>query len=254
MSGYGAFLRKEALEILRTWRIWVLPGIVLFFALSGPPLMKLTPQLLETLTTEQPGVIIQFPDPTYKEVYLDWISNLAQIVLFAVIIIFGGMISREKKSGTATLVLTKPISRRAFVLAKFTSSLALLTLATVVGTFALWGMTLAVFGEAPGAELWAATALWGVTAVLFLGVMTLLSSWLDSGGAAAGLGIAVFVALSLLGLWGPAVDYTPAGLIGGPVRYLSGEDPMLLWPVLTGVVAAVAAVVAATAVFARREL
>jgi hypothetical protein len=29
---------------------------------------------------------------------------------------------------------------------------------------------------------------------------------------------------------------------------------MLLWPVLTGVVAAVAAVVAATAVFARREL
>ena len=44
MSGFAAFAGKEAREILRTWRIWVLPGILLFFALTGPVLAKLTPQ------------------------------------------------------------------------------------------------------------------------------------------------------------------------------------------------------------------
>src|ERR1035437_11075744 len=35
MSGFAAFAGKEAREILRTWRIWILPGILLFFALTG---------------------------------------------------------------------------------------------------------------------------------------------------------------------------------------------------------------------------
>ena len=36
MSGFRVFARKELREIVRTWRIWVLPGILLFFALTGP--------------------------------------------------------------------------------------------------------------------------------------------------------------------------------------------------------------------------
>ena len=42
-DGFDSFVRKEATEIFRTWRIWVLPGIALFFALSGPALAKLDP-------------------------------------------------------------------------------------------------------------------------------------------------------------------------------------------------------------------
>jgi len=36
MNGFTVFARKEAREILRTWRVWVLPGILAFFALTGP--------------------------------------------------------------------------------------------------------------------------------------------------------------------------------------------------------------------------
>jgi len=49
MNGFSAFLRKEVSEILSTWRIWVLPGIVLFFAITGPPLAKFTLELLGSL-------------------------------------------------------------------------------------------------------------------------------------------------------------------------------------------------------------
>jgi ABC-2 type transport system permease protein len=40
------FARKELHEILRTWRIWVLPGIVLFFAITGPLVARFTPELV----------------------------------------------------------------------------------------------------------------------------------------------------------------------------------------------------------------
>src|SRR5581483_5533907 len=36
LSGAAVFAAKEVREIWRTWRIWVLPGIVLFFAVTGP--------------------------------------------------------------------------------------------------------------------------------------------------------------------------------------------------------------------------
>jgi len=254
MRGFGTFLRKEFSEIFRTWRIWVLPGIVLFFAISGPILTKLTPQLIESLSTSQPGVVIQIPDPTYLESYAEWISNLAQIVLFAAIIIFGGMVSGEKKSGTAILVLTKPITRTAFVLAKFVSNLSLLLGTVVVGTLATWGVTYATFGEAPAEKLLVSTGLWLVVGVLFLGFMTLFSSMLDSQAGAAGLGILVMVVLSLLAMWGPALDYSPAGIMSASGSYLMGKDPALLWPIITSALTTVLTVAGGAFLFGRREL
>jgi len=55
MSGLWPFLRKEALEILRTWRIWVLPGVLLFMGLSSPILASLMPELMKSVAAQQPG-------------------------------------------------------------------------------------------------------------------------------------------------------------------------------------------------------
>src|SRR5512133_1528407 len=144
MRGLAAFLRKEFVEIFRTWRIWVLPGIVLFFAITGPPLAKYTLEILRTVMPEQQaGAIIgALPVPTHVDSYLQWTKNLSQIVLIAAIIMFGGMVSSEKRSGTATLVLTKPLSRSAFVIAKFLSSSLLLVVTVAVGGLLTGGMTL----------------------------------------------------------------------------------------------------------------
>src|SRR5450759_639652 len=117
MSGTAVFARKEVREILRTWRIWVLPGILLFFALTGPVLAKFTPEIVGALAGDQLSGF-KIPTPTYLDAYTQWIKNLSQIALFALIIMYGSVISSETKSGTAVLVLTKPVSRTAFVIAK----------------------------------------------------------------------------------------------------------------------------------------
>lgn len=255
MNGFGAFLHKELREIFKTWRIWVLPAIVLFFAISGPPLAKVTPQLLGSLMSEQQtGIVIQLPAPTYADAYLQWTKNLSQIVLFAVIIMFGGAISAEKRSGTAILVLTKPLSRSAFVLAKFVSQTALLVVTVVAGAAMTWGLTYAVFGEAPLAPLAEATGAWLALGVLFSAVMLVLSTAFDSQAGAAGVGFGAFILLTISTLWKAALDYTPAALIGAPTDLITGKAGELTWPLVSAFVLAAVLVAAAVLVFRRREL
>jgi len=254
MRGFQAFLSKESHEIMRTWRIWVLPGIVLFFALSGPVLALFTPELLKSVTGSQPGLVIQLPDPTWRDAYLQWTKNLAQLVTYALVIILGGLVSSERKGGTAVLVLTKPVTRAAFVLAKFVSQVALLTVTAVLGAAATWLVTLACFGEAPLGALASATGVWLVWGVLIVAIMTLASTLVNSQAGAAGLGFGALIVLSIATLWGPALEYSPAGLVNAPSALVTGETVALTFPLLTALGLAVVVVVLAVRTFARAEL
>lgn len=253
MRGFTRFLGKEVIEIVRTWRIWVLPGVLLFFALSGPPLAKLMPQLIKSIGTGQTGIVITMPAPTYLDAYAQWIKNLGQIGVFLLLGVSAGIVAAEKASGTAALVLTKPVSRTGFVVAKYIVHGALLVIVTAVGTLSTWGVTAAVFGEAPPARLFAASALWLALGLFLLAVMVLWSSALSTL-AALGAGIGSFVLLGLLTLWGPSLRNTPAGLIGTPGEALAGASPSVLWPLVTAGVAIPLLVWAATRVFGRRDI
>jgi len=113
MNGFMVFTRKEAREILRMWRVWVLPGILLLFALTGPVRARFTPEIVGAVAGNQLGGLT-LPTPTYLDAYTQWIKNLPQVAQSALIIIYGGIVSAETKSGTAVLVLTKPVSRTAW--------------------------------------------------------------------------------------------------------------------------------------------
>jgi len=253
VSGFAAFAGKEAREIPRTWRIWVLPGILLFFALTGPALAKFTPQLLETFAGDQlKGLVL--PTPTYLDAYGQWVKNLSGIVLYALIIIYGSIISSELKSGTAVLVLTKPVSRTAFVVAKAAVHSMFLAVLVVAGTLITWGLTAAVFGQAPGSALWSSAMVWLVFGVLFIALMTLLSVIIGSAAGAAGAGLGAYALVSIAAIWRPLGTYSPAALTAQPVSLAAGKDVAVLWPVLTSLILAALLVALAAFSFRRKDL
>lgn len=255
MRGFLSFARKEVLEIVRTWRIWVLPGMLLFFAVSGPVMAKFTPEIVKSLGgSEMAALVKAMPKPTYLDAYGQWIKNLSQIGLFAIIIIYGGLISSERKSGTAILVLTKPLSRTAFVMAKAAVHGAFLVVAVGMTTVATWSVTRLVFGKSPGGPLWSAVVGWLALAIFFLGVMTLLSSLLGSQAGAAGIGLAVFAALSVAGMSEPLRRFSPAGLVQAPALLAAGKQSAILSPVITSCGLAILLVMAAAEVFRTKEL
>lgn len=253
MRGFTAFARKEVVEILRTWRIWVLPGMLLFFALTGPVMAKFTPQIVGSLAGDQLGGL-KMPDPVYLDSYAQWIKNLSQIVIFAIIIIYAGIVSSETKSGTAILVLTKPVSRAAFVIAKTLVHSVFLALAVAAGTLLTWGGTAVIFDTARPGPLFAATASWLVFGILFMAVMTLLSVMFGSQAGAAGVGLGVFVLMSIGTLWPVATENTPLALLGQPALMAAGKAGQVAWPIASSLALAVLLVGVAAWSFARKEL
>ncbi|HEU0206812.1 MAG TPA: ABC transporter permease subunit [Pseudolysinimonas sp.] len=254
MNAALVFARKEAVEIVRTWRIWVLPAIILFFAITAPLLARFTPEIVGAVAGDQLGGI-SLPPGTSLDAYGQWIKNLSQITLFALIIIYGGIISSETSSGTAILVLTKPMSRVAFVVVKAVIHSLFLAVLALVGALVAWALTAAVFGDAPAGPVWSSTLVWLVLGVFSIALMTFFSALIPSAAGAAGAGMGAFVLLAIAALWKPLSDHSPAGLAGQAAALAAGKAvPDLLWPVVVSLGAAVAFVAAAALLFRRREL
>ncbi len=253
MNGFAVFARKETMEILRTWRRWVLPGILVFLAVTGPPLARYTAEIVTAFAGDQlSGLTVA--DPTYLDAYAQWAKNLTQIVVVALIILYGGIISGESRSGTAVLVLTKPVSRSSFVVAKVLVNSVFVAVLLAAGTLITWGLTAAMFGTAPPAALWSSSLVWLVLAVQFVALMTLLSVVIGSAAGAAGAGLGIFVLTSIASIWRPLGSYSPAGLATQVNSLAAGAPATPWWPVLTSLAVSVALVLVAVALFRRQEL
>jgi ABC-2 type transport system permease protein len=254
MTGFGAFLGKELTEIRRTWRLWVIPGMLVFFGIMSPILAAITPALVQSMAASQPGVVIRIPPPRALDAYAQFLKNLDQFVLIAIVITGAGAISGERSSGTAILALTKPLSRGAFVVAKILSQAMLLVAATALGTAVCLAVTAVVFEGTAGGRLVTTVAVWLVYAVLLLVVMTLFSAAFRSRGAAAGAGLAFYFVALLLSSWGPFARYSFFGLLPAMRDALMGQRMSLGFPVTTAVAAMAVGTVAAIRIFERQEL
>ena len=254
MSGFTTFLAKEFTEIRKTWRIWVIPGMLLFFAITSPIIADVTPALMASIGKSQPGMVVKLPPPTWRESYAQFLKSLSQMVLIAVVITGAGAVSGERSSGTAVLTLTKPVSRASFVLAKIQSQAVLLLVATVLSTAVCAALTVIIFGPSPLAPLVVSVSIWTVDALLMIVVMTLFSAAFAARGASAGAGLGFFFLTLLLSIWPPANRYSFVGLMSVSGKALMQQPSGAAWPVATAVVAGALCAWAAVRVFEKQEL
>jgi ABC-2 type transport system permease protein len=254
LRGFGAFTRKEFLETRKTWRLWVVPGVLVFLGLTTPIMAAVTPAILKMTAERQPGVVIRYPTPTSIDAYAQFMGNLIQLALLVVIITGAAAVAGERRSGTAILVLTKPLSRTSFVWSKAIANLVVLVVATALGTALCVGVTLALFDGSHIVALLESVAVWLALATMFVCLMVWLSAALDRQAAAAGAGIAVYVVLFTLTGFPMLRDWTPAGIFTANDALLKGKDAALAQPVVVTLVLAVAFLLLAAWSFRRKEL
>ncbi len=113
MSGY-VFFKKEVKAIFKTYRIWLIPLIFIFFGILSPVSAKFLPAILKAAmqadTTQKVFLQIKIPEPTQTDAYLQWVKNLSQFGMLTLILISMGLVAEEKARGTLALVVTKPVS------------------------------------------------------------------------------------------------------------------------------------------------
>lgn len=241
MRGFGVFLGKELAEFLGSWKAWVLPMTVVFLAAMSPVFARVQQSL-------------GMPEPSTVDAYLYFSSNLIQIVLMVLVIAVAGVVSAERRSGTAILMLTKPLSRMSFVLAKIVMKIAVVIVSAVAGALVCWSVAQVFFDNVLVAEFAAVVGLWVVLATMVVAVMSLFSVVLNSQAGASGAGFGLYMVLAVLTPWEPAAAYSPVGLMTLGQRILGGESVSVAWPVTTALLVAVAAALGAAALFRRQEI
>jgi len=255
MDGFAIFLRKELRETLRTNRLLVSVAIFAILGIISPLTAKYTPELLKSLGPGSGGVTIILPTPTVKDAIAQFIKNVAGTGIFVAVLLPMGLVAREKERGTAAFVLTKPLSRLAFLTTKLVSLGVTLTIGVAIGALATYWYTALLFTPTSVGGFFAASLLVLLSLLVYASFTFLGSTLMSTQLPAAGIGLAGWLVVSILGIFPQIEQYTPAGLLDPASQLALGLTPQHLWVSIAASVALlVVMLLLAVLSFRRQEL
>ena len=109
---FVTMFKKEMKEMISSYKILIMPLIFVFFGILQPVTLYFLPEILES--TGQ-GIEIELPPMTFADSINGYFSTIFQIGAIVIALSAMGAISKERSSGTAALILSKPISRASFM-------------------------------------------------------------------------------------------------------------------------------------------
>jgi ABC-2 type transport system permease protein len=222
--GFANLLRKE----LRQWwgtRKWVVHLLLWLVVLNG----------LILLVGLTDGQETNNPVPLYDTLIQVFFSVGALATGIGVVTTAQGAIVREKQLGTAAWILSKPVSRSAFVLAKFVAyAISFLSLAIVLPSAIFYGESLLLPGRAPEAALLlAGVGLLALHTLFYLALTLLLGTFYNTRGPIGGIAMGVLFAGFL-----PPNLVPPAAMLALPwtlgksaVGLVLGSELPPIWPI-----------------------
>jgi ABC-2 type transport system permease protein len=251
MTGFGVLVRKELLEQWRTLRLPIVAGLFLVIGIGSPLLARYTPELVEALAGD---LGFPVPEPTVADAILQLLRNVGQFGALAAILLAMGTVASEKERGTAALLLTKPVTRGAFLGAKILAIAVTLGVSMLLATVAAWIYTAILFEPVAAGGLAALAALTWLALLAYAAITFLASTLLRSAAAAGGIGFGALIGLAIVSAFPNIGRFTPPGLAEPAADLALGGSPDVLGPVAAVGVLITAAFALAWLSFRRQEL
>src|SRR5258708_5815138 len=114
----AALLKKESKELWRTSRVLIAAVAFLILGLQGPVLAKILPDLIKNATPNLSGMQIIIPQQKATDALVTYFSQMSFMPILVLILLGMGTLAAERERGTQIFVLTKPVTRTQFILAK----------------------------------------------------------------------------------------------------------------------------------------
>ncbi|MCL2545730.1 MAG: ABC transporter permease [Oscillospiraceae bacterium] len=223
MRQFIAMTKKEFFESTATFRLYILLAAFLIFGMMSPLIAHLMPTILESAMADT-GITMTLPEPSAMDAWTQFFSNIGQLGMLALVIVFCGIMSNELSRGTLTNLLTKGLKRRTVILAKFLSASLLWTVSYALSLAVCIGYTAYFWeiGAMPHATL-AFAGLW-LFGILMLALLlfggTLFGNLYGSLFSCLG----AVIVLNLIGIVPSVARYNPVSLAGSTLSLLSGES------------------------------
>ena len=257
MPGFRILLAKELREQLRTYRLPVVAVVFLTFGILSPVTARYMPEIAKAFGgTEAAAIVAALGTPTASDAVERLLGYFVQFGLLISILLAMGSVATEKERGTAALMLSKPVSRGAFLAAKLAAIAINLAVAVAVGASVGYLYIGMLFGTwLPGAGFAAMAALLWLTLVAFAAFTFLGSTLTRSALAAAGIGFVAFAISATLGNLPVVGAYMP-GSLAAPAQALAlGADPgFVAGPIAATVATVMGLAMASQLAFRTQEL
>jgi ABC-2 type transport system permease protein len=226
LAGFGNMLTKELGEWFRTRRwlwqllIWsvILGGLIAFFLFVLPVLNTLVPGLP---TQEQVFVGL----PTEVGAMVQFFSFLVMTGTIGAIILVQDEIIQEKQSGTAAWILSKPVTRLAFILTKLLSNITgvLVFVVGLPGLIVMGEIYLATHQLVPLVPFLAGTGVILLALIFYVSLVILLGVLFESRGPVLGIAFGVLWGGMILRNFIPQILYVlPLGMEGVAMGVVQG--------------------------------
>lgn len=224
MKSFIAFLKKEGVHFVRSGHLWIFLGIFVLFGVMNPAIAKLTPWMMEMMaeSLEESGFAMTVIEVDALTSWAQFFKNIP-MALIAFVVIQSNLFTKEYRSGTLILVLTKGLYRYKVVLAKFLR----LFMVWTVGYWLCYGITYVgntFFWDNGIAKALAFTAFnWWLFGVWTISLMILFSA-LVSSNIMVMLGTGgTILGIYLLGLLPWVKEYMPTTLMNSTKLLLGME-------------------------------
>ncbi len=221
MDGLIPLLKKEIKEQWKTYRFLVVISVFLLLGLTTPLTLKYLPELMKLSGVPME---LSFPPPTAVQSLMGFAGDIGQVGVFVIVLIAMGSIANEVSRGTALIILSKPVSRTAFVTAKLLALSLTTIVALSVASAVCFAYTVWLIQDTSATAFLGLTLLLALFMVFSIATTLLFSSLFRSSLAAGGVALGVIIGQAILSILPYAGDYMPGKLLGWGNELLTGGD------------------------------
>ncbi|MDQ0232581.1 ABC transporter permease [Metabacillus malikii] len=257
MTQFTVLYRKEVTEMIRNYKILWIPIVFILLGVMQPVSAYYMPQLLDTFGGLPEGTILEMPLPTGEEVLMQVLSNYGMLGVLILVLSAMGIVSAERQSGVAGMVMIKPVPYSSYIFAKWAGLITVTLISLVIGYIASWYYTGLLIETVEFERMIQSIAVYSVWLV-FVVTMTLLFSTLMKGnGSVAFLTIIVVFALSTVtSIFEKYMKWSPATMTEHTGKVLmSGElDSSFLLAFITTIAMIIVVLISSIQIFKHKEL
>lgn len=214
MSQWLTLFQKELLEMTRNYKwIWV-PIAFILLGVMDPLSTYYLPQIIDTIGGLPEGTIIEMPTPPTTDILMMSLAQYNMLGVLIIVLTTMGLISGERKSGVAGIILVKPVSYFSYVTSKWAGALLLLWVSYFIGYLASWYYVGVLFDWVPFADFLQSFFVFGIYLSFVLTIVVFFNAIFKSPGLVGFISIAIVIVLNLIsGALAYILEWSPSQLM-----------------------------------------
>lgn len=192
MGSFSVLLQKEWRENCRNFKVLWIPLVFIIFGIMEPLTNHYLPEIMKSVGNMPEGTEFIWPEFQGEEVFVSLLGQYQSVGILVIVLAFMGIISGERKSGTATLLYVRPISFRDYFLSKWLVVNGIVLASVWFGFLMAWYYINILFSSVSWLQLIQFISIYSLWIIFVVTVVLTFSAIFSTGVAAT---LALFVTL-----------------------------------------------------------